>query len=229
MIKVVFFDVYGTIAHFSPSKYKIQSAACKDFGIKLTPENVNLGYKNADHLMSEQNAKFPLRNMDQHQQDLFFIKYQQEILLANEVQVENIIALEIFKIVRSTPRKFELYDDVIPCFAKIKKLKITIGLISNLNESGDFLIESLGLSKKVDFAITSKESGFEKPNPGIFNHALKQSQSAPENAIHIGDQVFSDVAGAEFLGIIPVLLDRNNFHKDFSRCQKITSLENFTL
>ena len=229
MIKAVFFDVYGTIAHFSPSKYKIQSAACKNFGINLTPENVNLGYKNADHLMSGQNAKFPLRNMSQSQQDLFFTKYQQEILLANGVQVENIIALEIFKIVQSTPRKLELYDDVIPCFTKIKKLKIIIGLISNLNKSGDFLVKSLGLSEKVDFAITSKEAGFEKPNPGIFNHALRQSQSAPENTIHIGDQVFSDVNGAEFLGIRPVLLDRNNLHKNFSRCQKITSLENFIL
>lgn len=229
MIKAIFFDVYGTIAHFSPSKYKIQSEACKNFGINLTPKNVNLGYKNADHLMSEQNAKFPLRNMKQNQQDLFFTKYQQEILLANGVHVENIIALEIFKIVRSTPRKLELFDDVIPCFDKIKKLKITIGLISNLNESGAFLVESLALSKKVDFAVTSKEAGFEKPDPGIFNYALKQSQSAPESAIHVGDQVFSDVNGAEFLGIRPVLLDRNNFHKGFSRCQKITSLENFTL
>ena len=179
--------------------------------------------------MSGQNAKFPLRNMSQSQQDLFFTKYQQEILLANGVQVENIIALEIFKIVRSTPRKLELYDDVIPCFAKIKKLKIIIGLISNLNKSGGFLVKSLGLSEKVDFAITSKEAGFEKPNPGIFNHALRLSQSAPENTIHIGDQVFSDVNGAEFLGIRPVLLDRNNLHKNFSRCQKITSLENFIL
>ena len=229
MIKSVFFDVYGTIAHFSPSKFKIQSSVCQNFGINLTPESVNIGYKNADHLMSKQNAKFPLRKMNQNQQDVFFTKYQQEILLANKIHVENSVALEIFKLVRSAPRKLELYEDVIPCFEKIKKLKITIGLISNLNESGKFLVDSLGLSKKVDFAITSKEAGFEKPNPGIFHYALKQSQSSPENAIHVGDQVFSDVNGAEFSGIRPVLLDRNNFHKKFTRCQKISSLESLTI
>ncbi len=229
MIKSVFFDVYGTIAHFSPSKFKIQSAACENFGINLTNENVNLGYKKADNLMSEQNATFPLRKMNQNQQDVFFTKYQQEILLANGIQVENSIALEIFKLVRNAPRKLELYEDVLPCFEKIKKLKITIGLISNLNEPGRFLVQSLGLSEKVDVAVTSKEAGFEKPNPGIFHYALKQSQSSPENAIHVGDQIFSDVNGAEFSGIRPVLLDRNNFHKNFTRCQKISSLKNLKI
>ena len=47
--------------------------------------------------------------------------------------------------------------------------------------------------------------------------------------VFISTSILFIMIGAEFLGIIPVLLDRNNFHKDFSRCQKITSLENLEL
>ena len=126
MIKSVFFDVYGTIAHFSPSKFKIQSSACQNFGINLTPENVNLGYKNADHLMSEQNAKFPLRKMNQKQQDMFFTKYQQEIFLANKIHVENSIALEIFKLVRSAPENWSYTKMCFHVLRKLKNLKLRL-------------------------------------------------------------------------------------------------------
>ena len=36
MIRAVFFDLYGTLAGFSPSRYEIQSEACADFGIEVT-------------------------------------------------------------------------------------------------------------------------------------------------------------------------------------------------
>ncbi len=225
MIKVVFFDVYGTIAHFFPSKYKIQTAACKNFGISLTPEYVSLGYKNADQLMSKQNAKYPLRKMNAREQNLFFIKYEQEILRANNISVKDSVALEIFKIVKNFPRKLELYQDVIPCFKKIKDINVMVGLISNLNESSKSLVDTLGLSENIDYAITSKEAGFEKPHPGIFHSALKQSKSSAKNALHVGDQIFSDVNGAESAGIRPILLDRNDFYKNYTYCEKISSLE----
>ena len=48
MIKAVFFDLYGTLAGFSPSRYEIQSSACADFGVSVTPEGILRGYALAD-------------------------------------------------------------------------------------------------------------------------------------------------------------------------------------
>ena len=60
-IKVVFFDMYGTLAGFRPSRYEVQSEACRDFGIEVTPEGIVWGYAAADAYMTEQNAKEPVR------------------------------------------------------------------------------------------------------------------------------------------------------------------------
>ena len=52
MVKAVFFDVYNTLAGFQPSRYEIQSRACADFGIKVTPEGILTGYAVADAYMN---------------------------------------------------------------------------------------------------------------------------------------------------------------------------------
>ena len=65
MIKAIFFDLYGTLAGFKPSRYEIQSAACANFGITLTEQGVLKGYGQADSFMTEQNKTYPLRQMSE--------------------------------------------------------------------------------------------------------------------------------------------------------------------
>ena len=49
-IKVVFFDMYNTLAGFRPSRYEVQSEACRDFGIEVTPAGIVEGYAAAGRL-----------------------------------------------------------------------------------------------------------------------------------------------------------------------------------
>ena len=80
MITAVFFDLYGTLAGFSPSRYEIQSEACADFGIDVTPEGITAGYALADDFMARQNARDPVRRMDYAARELFFAEYERRIL-----------------------------------------------------------------------------------------------------------------------------------------------------
>ena len=54
--KAVFFDMYNTLAGFRPSRYEVQSEACREFGIEVTPAGIVQGYAAADAYMTEQNA-----------------------------------------------------------------------------------------------------------------------------------------------------------------------------
>lgn len=47
-----------------------------------------------------------------------------------------------------------------------------------------------------------------KPHREIFDYALQKSGCGPEEVLHIGDSVISDVKGAAAAGITPVLIDR---------------------
>ena len=51
MIKAITFDLYGTLAGFTPSRYEIQSQAAAKFGLQLTEEEVLRGYFKADEFM----------------------------------------------------------------------------------------------------------------------------------------------------------------------------------
>ena len=76
------------------------------------------------------------------------------------------------------------------------------------------LLHSLDLVSSFDFIAASARVGFEKPHRGIFDYALQQAGVAPEEAIHVGDHVDADVAGATALGIGAVLIDRHGHHPE---------------
>jgi putative hydrolase of the HAD superfamily len=59
----------------------------------------------------------------------------------------------------------------------------------------------LDLGSYARYMVTSEEAGFEKPQPAIFNLALKKLGMKPEEVIMIGDSLSKDVEGARALGI----------------------------
>ena len=81
-----------------------------------------------------------------------------------------------------------------------------------------------GLADYLDFTVTSVEVSSEKPAPTIFRAALRKANSTPDESVHVGDQIASDVEGALAFGIKPILLDRDCNHIGFERCPRIESL-----
>ena len=224
MIKAVFFDLYGTLAGFSPSRYQIQATACADFGIQVTPEGILRGYALADAYMAEQNAVRPLRERGREGQNQFFAEYERLVLQGAGVEVSGERALEIWRRVRQVPYQLTRFDDVVPALEVLRSQGLTLGLISNMNRDGAELTRELGLAPYLDFAVTSIEVGAEKPHPPIFLAALEKAGAAPHEAVHVGDQLTSDVDGARGVGINPVLLDRDGNHTAIKGCPRIESL-----
>lgn len=63
-----------------------------------------------------------------------------------------------------------------------------------------------------------------KPHRELFEKALAVSGYPAGQAVHIGDSLTSDVAGARAAGIAPVLLDRSGAHADAPDCPVVSSL-----
>ena len=224
MIKAVFFDLYGTLAGFHPSRYEIQSEACADFGIQVTPEGTLKGYALADAYMAEQNTVRPLRQLDSESRNHFFAEYERLVLKGSDVEVSNEQADDIWRRVRRVRYQLTLYNDALPAMDELKNAGLTLGLISNMNRDGTELAESLGLAAHLDFAVTSTEVGAEKPHAPIFLAALGKAGAEPHQVVHVGDQPTSDVQGARGVGINPVLLDRDGNHKEVLDCPRIEDL-----
>ena len=224
MIKAVFFDLYGTLAGFHPSRYEIQSTACADFGITVTPEGILAGYALADVHMADQNAVSPLRTLDRERRRQFFTEYERLVLQGAGVEVTAERASEIWRRVRQIPYELTRFDDVLPAMDQLKAQGLTLGVISNINRDGAELAEELGLTPYLDFTVTSVEVGAEKPHPPIFLAALAKAGVEPNESFHVGDQLTSDIDGARGVGINPVLLDRDGNHGNVPDCPRIESL-----
>ena len=61
----------------------------------------------------------------------------------------------------------------------------------------------------VDAVVISAELGAAKPDPAIFRAALERLGAAADDAIHVGDSVEHDVAGARAAGLEAMLVARD--------------------
>ncbi len=83
-------------------------------------------------------------------------------------------------------------------------------LCSNFTHSPTALavLERAGLSEHLDAVVISHDLGLRKPRPEIFEATLRALDVAPEHAIHVGDNLDADVAGAAAVGMRTVWITR---------------------
>jgi HAD superfamily hydrolase (TIGR01509 family) len=85
-----------------------------------------------------------------------------------------------------------------------------LGLCSNFSHSETALgvLEESGLRPHLDAVVVSDAFGLRKPRPEIFEEVLARLSVAPDEAVHVGDNLRVDVLGAAALGIRTVWLTR---------------------
>jgi putative hydrolase of the HAD superfamily len=63
------------------------------------------------------------------------------------------------------------------------------------------LLDHLGLLTRLEVQIFSNEEGVPKPDPSLFQRALRELGTAAEHAVHVGDLRRTDIAGARGVGM----------------------------
>ncbi len=97
-----------------------------------------------------------------------------------------------------------LFEDVKPFF---ERTKLPIYVLSN--DDLCYLEESMRIKDLHPAGILSAEMVRAcKPDPAIFQKAIEIAGEKPEDILHIGDSLFSDVEPAKRMGITPVLISR---------------------
>ncbi len=226
MIKAIFFDWFYTLARFEPPRHQLYSQAFQEFGVELSPEKVMRGILIADQYFFEENAKSPVAERSPEEQVKLYIHYPNAILTEAGAKAPEELPLKIIKRVREQFKEvtFALFDDVLSTLKTLKQQNFILGLLTNLDRDMVSICRKLGMESYIDFVVTSKEVGADKPSPPIFLAALdKAGVNAPE-AVHVGDQYKFDVIGARAIGINPILIDRYDIYPEVSDCPRIHSL-----
>jgi len=82
-------------------------------------------------------------------------------------------------------------------------------IVSNWDCSLPDWLGPAGLLDHVTGVVTSAEVGAAKPDPRVFERGLELAGARAEEALHVGDSVENDVAGARAVGIRAVLVARD--------------------
>ena len=100
----------------------------------------------------------------------------------------------------------KIFDGVIETFQWLKDNNIKIAIVTNLTTYVQIRkIEKLGLSEYIDFIVTSQEAGYDKPHPANFLLALYKGNLLVEDVLMVGDDLTSDIEGAQSLSIKTIL------------------------
>ena len=229
MFKAVFFDWFNTLAVYYPPREELQSQAIREFGFNVSAEQVKPALLQADKLVFDENAKYPMRLRSKEEQIEIYIRYETLLLKNIGIDLSNQISTvaKIFKRAEELYGNigFALYDDVIPVMKKLRENELKIGLITNLEIDMKPICSELGLDPYLDFIVTSGEAGSDKPQPEIFFYALKKAGVEASEAVHIGDQYKIDAVGAMNAGIKPIIIDRNDMYPDITDCPRIRTLD----
>jgi len=104
------------------------------------------------------------------------------------------------------PASFQVLPGAFELQADLARWGVRMAVISNWSEDLHVLLTALGLSRPLEFTLTSAEERCEKPDVEIFGRALERAGVSPENALHIGDSPRNDYDGARAAGMDALLV-----------------------
>ena len=108
-------------------------------------------------------------------------------------------------------RASDLWCSVMPgvpaALTTLKALGLRLAVVSNSDGTAEEMLRRASLRDYIDAVIDSAVVGYEKPDPQIFQHALRAMDAEPATTLHVGDLYEADVVGARSAGLHALLLD----------------------
>ena len=100
-----------------------------------------------------------------------------------------------------------LHADVLPVLRKLSG-RYKLAIVANQRAVVVDALRRDGVADFIDIWAVSEVVGAEKPDPAIFEHALREAGVGPENAVHVGNRLDTDVRGARRVGLRTVWVVR---------------------
>lgn len=139
------------------------------------------------------------------------------------VDVTQIDMLELLQVYNWQPVPgVRPYPDTLPTLQTLRQNGYKMGLITNAMQPmwmRDVELETYGLLEFMDARTTSGDTGYMKPHPAIYRRILEELQIEPAQAIFVGDRPENDIAGANAVGMVSVLISPAHLDYDLKGAQ----------
>ena len=117
----------------------------------------------------------------------------------------------------------EIYADVLPTLSDLATNNVLVGIVTNaLRNDYEQMLRRVGIERYFDVIVGTDDCNAAKPDPRMFQHALKKLNLKPFEAIFVGDDLRRDYEGSKKVGMKPVLIDREG--KDTADIESVSRL-----
>jgi putative hydrolase of the HAD superfamily len=201
--RVVLLDALGTLLELEPPGPRLAAALCENHGIELSPAAateafaVEIAYYRAHHLEGrDARSLVDLRRRCAEVLHTALPAHVATAIEARELEEAMLGAL-----------RFSMYPDVPEALATLSADGVRVVVLSNWDVALPEVLHEAGV-RHIDAVLTSAQVGAAKPDPEIFHAALALAAVPAGQALHVGDSLEHDVAGARAAGVAAVWLRR---------------------
>lgn len=192
--RVVFFDALGTLVDLEPPWVGLRplvSEAVTDEQLTAAVQ-VEMAYYR-DHASEGRD-----------EESLAELRERCAAVLSDAIGDEVVTAGELVGAIRVRP-----FPDALPALESLRDRGLKLICISNWDISLAEVLDGCGLLDHLDEIVSSARVGVPKPDPAPFELGLDLASCDPADALHVGDSLEEDIAGASTVGIDSLLLNRD--------------------
>jgi HAD superfamily hydrolase (TIGR01662 family) len=224
-IKAIFFDLDGTLRHSVPHGGDVFSDYVATLGLRINHEDRIRGSR-WEHFYWASSADLRDDLMAHSgETENFWIEYSRRRLIALGASPEWALTyapkVSIHMGAEYRPESV-VPDEVRDTLVQLKEAGYLMAVLSNRDKPFIDVLENHKISEFFDFSMAGGEVNSYKPEPGLFEHALKRSNLTAQEAIYVGDNYYADVVGARRAGLMPVLFDPDDIFPE-ADCPTIRS------
>ena len=193
-IRVITFDIVGTVLRFKEPPVAKYVEIAKDFGLKTHYDQVQQSFYYNWKIVDEKHPHFGATTNISSM--FWWINLVQETfrdVLKEDYKEEEVRAMaNILYGYYHSPKPYIVLEDSVETLHELRnhQSKFQIGAISNFDNRLHDIIPSLGLKQYFDFIITSEDAKCSKPEAAIFDYASarchESAELLPSQFLHIG-------------------------------------------
>lgn len=224
--KVILFDFYRTLVDITTDEGRYENWDCLARFLSYQGCRVAANVLRDDFFTQtrincgRRNEKFP---------EVDIMEVLQAILWQYGYNAPSSLIVSLAYLFRSMSMvHFSVYGDTIKVLSALRN-RFELGLVSDAQRVFfDRELDMAGLAGLWNVVVVSSDYGFHKPDPRLFQTALAQLGTQPDEAVYVGDSSTRDIQGARNAGIRSVLLRRSRQRNDDDRYppdMTITGLE----
>ena len=201
---IVFLDAWHTL--FTVRLHGPQRVAAALQTVGITVDDATLQAALARTREGIKALDLPFVATPDHERDWYRV-YNRLLLQALSVEDTGDLADRVAEAAHYVPHCI-LYDDTRPALDALRAAGHRLAVLSNAYPSLVDALRGLDVLDYFDLLIVSAFEGCEKPDPAIYQAALRAAKVTPAQALFV-DDVPENIETANALGMVGVLIDRD--------------------